>query len=209
MFFTDLSKYLVAGETSEITSETQWRKVPYETAEFSGVMLTAGGCTNPKPLKIKLPVSGKYRIYLGMIYAGDTTITSIKPREDYGKVTIRNLWMQKECWQSYEWIEETYFACEDLTDNLITIEKPKNVATPLTSSIAYIRLEKAEETPLYKDFFRLKFFQIFRKTPRLFPKIIRIHLYALWIRLSFRRFRLLHLTLWLCLLPVRIVSAYP
>ena len=146
MFFTDLSKYLVEGETSEQTQENAWRKVPYETAEFSGVMLSAGGCQNPKALKIKLPVSGKYRVYLGMIYVGgETTITSIKLREDYGKITVRNLWMQRECWMPHEFLEETYCACEDLTDNLITIEKPQNIATPLTSSIAYIRLEKAEE----------------------------------------------------------------
>jgi hypothetical protein len=146
MFYTDLSKYIVEGETSDVTSETAWRKVPYETAEFSGVMLTMGGCTKAKPLKIKLPVSGKYRVFLGMIYvSGETTITTLKIGEDYGKFTVRNLWMQRECWLPHEWIEETYCACEDLTDKVITIEKPQSVATPLTASIAYIRLEKAEE----------------------------------------------------------------
>ena len=143
MIFSDLSKY-IERKAVNYTSVSEWRVVPYVTKDFEGKMLVAGECSFPEKIRIKLPIAGKFRLYFGLpkLWHSSISMIEVSFSKDNAKTCISPFKAAVGCWQSYEYIEESYFGEIDLTDNEIIINKPKAFSSPTISAISHIRLEK-------------------------------------------------------------------
>lgn len=145
MIYSDLSKYVVKGKIKSEYSQKAWKTMSYETVDFKGMALVANDYSTPCRLKVKLPIKGLYRVFIGFFdirYLNNAVELSY---DNEGKTVINSIFHADETWMPYEFIQEQYYTTIDFNDTIITIGKPtlKNNAY---TSIAYIRVEETAET---------------------------------------------------------------
>ena len=161
MLFSDI--YALAAEKNRISdkrTKTKWHAVPYQTDGFSGRLLVAAELSFPKRVTLKLNLKGWHRIYLGFLnYAGtngmhtvfrlsNDTAPSIVMPDMFNKQVVDGY----NYWASYQWMEEGFWKCADLTGQDVILEKPANEDT--CSCLAFIRVEEMTraETDEYLSF---------------------------------------------------------
>lgn len=140
-------------------TEGKWTYRTYSTKLGEGVLVFAPQRVNPKPLKFKLNLTGMHRIYVGLInlhgqnyghikLTDDKYFTGIKPSPPYGNP--RN-------WSEYEFCEEVFWKCADLTDQDIIIEKA-NQNIDHVPAFLWFRCEKMtdEEIALHEEIIKNK-----------------------------------------------------
>ena len=154
MIISDLKSIVrQKNRVSFVRSTDKWHAMEYRTADFSGVLLTAEENTFPTSLNLKLDVTGYYNIWLGFIHLGVGNDNHITVRLGGDKVPS-NLCPEQfnrfvvdgyNYWAPYQWMEEGFWKCADLTGQDLIIEKPDCITGGCTSTLAFIRLEKAEK----------------------------------------------------------------
>ncbi len=121
-----------------------WRPIPYQSDEFSGVMLACGEGDKPSPITVRLNRQGPYRIWLGMYSFGnisalrvrltsDLCCQTIRPPADTQGIGARSLYLAEALWKE-----------ADLTGQDLILEAAYD-ADNHPGALAYIRLEPIEE----------------------------------------------------------------
>lgn len=143
MIYSDLSKYVVKGKIKSEYSKKAWRTMAYETVEFKGAAIVANDYAMPCRLKIKLPIKGLHKVYIGFFdirYLNNAVELSY---DGEGKTVINSIFHADGTWMAYEFIQEQYYTTIDFNDTVITLGKP-TLKTQSYTSIAYIRVEEIE-----------------------------------------------------------------
>ena len=122
-----------------------WKAIPYESEEYSGVMLGGGGGPEQQPISVRLGAQGKYRIFLGLYGGFDAMEFKVKLSHDPFPTTLPiypngdpTLYFRTLI------ISETYWKEADLSGQNLILE---GLGDPNHSpgAIAYVRLEKIQE----------------------------------------------------------------
>lgn len=144
IFISHLKERVDANLLSE-TDPNRWRAVPYRTETFDGVMLGCGDGDSPAPLTVRLGVTGRYDISIGMYsfvrlsqirlrLSGDVCCTRIGPPPAESCISAPYLY------------EFTWKQAEVSGQDLI-LEAPYGPAAhPYSGGLAYIRLRPAANT---------------------------------------------------------------
>lgn len=139
----------------EKTTTDYWQSMEYETAEIKGKLLLAGELTNPKEELVLCPkLKGWHKIYIAFLDLAHEARSRIYIRLSDENVfhSIRSSRASKPGqWASYEYIEEVFWRCVDLSENDIIIKKP-NLCEKFSTGIAWIRCVAMtqEEIEAYK-----------------------------------------------------------
>ena len=152
MLLSDISALVV--EKNRISTErtkNKWHEVPYQTDKFDGKLLVAAELSFPKKVTLKLNLKGWHKIYLGFLnYAGGNGLhTLFRLTDDTAPAILMPDMFNKQVvdgynyWATYQWMEEGFWKCADLTGQDIILEKPKNQDT--CSCLAFIRVEEMTE----------------------------------------------------------------
>ena len=150
------SKYLDEKDTN------LWKAIPYQTENFSGVMLGDGGGPEPIPLTIKPGIEGIYRVYLGIYSGYSSPCISIRLSRDafFQTVDLSNTQCRDDVYERGAHIYEIPWKEADLTGQDIILKGVKGADSSdiLQSALAFIRLEPVtslSEKSQEKDFFPL------------------------------------------------------
>ena len=129
---SDLSNAVIEKEYLAYTSHpNRWEIVSYETEEVNGKLLIASEESWPEPVTINPELTGWYKIYLCMTSFGGGVLKNhidIKLKDDEFPSTVTAGDIGKHnpvSFSSTEVIEEAFWKCADMTDQTITISKPK------------------------------------------------------------------------------------
>lgn len=149
VFISDLASKVIEKEIlSERAEKGKWLTVPYETGDYKGNMLAAHEMSFPAPVTLKTGVKGKFKVYLGLCGTNGTVSTGVSLGAEGTKDVIDfipELGTPEPHWSPYDFLREYFYKAADLTENdEITFFKPGSSA-PLSSIIAYIRLEEMTE----------------------------------------------------------------
>lgn len=155
MLLSDI--YSLAIEKNRISSErteTKWHAVPYETNGFSGKLLVAAELSFPKKITLKLGLKGWHKIYLGYLnYTGSNSMhTLFRLTNDTAPSIVMPDMFNKQVvdgynyWAPYQWMEEGFWKCADLTGQDLILEKPFNEDT--CSCLAFIRVEEMSDAEI-------------------------------------------------------------
>ena len=154
ILFSDLAQIVKNKENikNELTPD-RWQAMDYEVGDFSGKALVAGEETFPKNLILEPNLKGWHRIYVSMIrpdfanklyikLTSEETFTSIYPPTENPPTK----------WASYEYAQEFFWKCADMTNEEIEIRKPVLYNSNGTL-LAWLRFEEmtAEEVVAYKN----------------------------------------------------------
>ncbi|MCC6699602.1 MAG: metallophosphoesterase [Candidatus Hydrogenedentes bacterium] len=116
-----------------------WKALPYESEEFSGVMLGEGGGTEQQPITIRLGAQGAYRIFLGLYGGYDANLLRVKltgdPSSDAVPIQVTG--------NRTLVISERYWKEADLTGKDLILEGSGDEQRP--GALAYVRLESIRE----------------------------------------------------------------
>ncbi|MCM8759853.1 MAG: family 10 glycosylhydrolase, partial [Candidatus Omnitrophica bacterium] len=129
------------GKNSEGVMEydgKNWKKIPYETDNFSGVLLVASYCANPPVITLPIGVEGNYRIFVGLYGEfGFNCGVQIKLKSEkyFSPLFVRNSNSTGES------IYEVFWKDADLTGEAIEFAPfNKKDTDGFNSGIAYIKL---------------------------------------------------------------------
>ena len=132
---------------SKPTDPNLWRTLPYQSEEFSGVMLGEGGGTKLRPIAIKLQAKGKYRIFLGL-YGGYHSVQMRVKLSNDPDGTVMKITPESTINRT-QTIQETFWKEADLTGQDLIIEGMSNQHHS-PGALAFVRLEAVPE---HKDFY--------------------------------------------------------
>ena len=146
------SKYLDEKDTN------LWNAIPYQTENFSGVMLGDGGGPEPIPLTIRIGIEGMYSIYLGIYSGYSPPRISVRLSNDaaFQTVDLSDTQCRDDVYERGAHIYEIPWKEADLTGQNIILKGVKGTDI-LQSALAFIRLEpvRPSENSHGKDFFPL------------------------------------------------------
>ncbi|MFC1526159.1 hypothetical protein ACFL6X_05035 [Candidatus Latescibacterota bacterium] len=137
-----LDECIESGPVSPVAKPGHWRSVAYQAAGFDGVMLGCGEATCPAPIRLRLGVSGLYRVWLGM-YAWGSAAIRVRLTGDLCCTQLSA--------PPYSVIEppvlhEVLWRERDLTGQDLWLEGAYSYRS-LAGALAYIRLEPVESLP--------------------------------------------------------------
>lgn len=152
MLLTDVSSLVKEKDRlSNKRSADKWHVVPYETSSFSGNLLVASELSFPQKVTLNLGVKGWHKIYLGFInYAGTNGMHTLLrlTSDDAPSILMPDMFNKQvvdgyNYWASYQWMEEGFWKCADLTGQDLILEKPFNEDT--CSTLCFIRVEEMSD----------------------------------------------------------------
>lgn len=140
ILFTDLGGMCVPQDNvTEKRCNDKWRSVSYETADFTGTMLSSQGICRPKPISLPVNLSGWYKIYIGAV-------------PEYGELLVKTdikLSNENAYWHlsadgstlkySEHCITETYWRSADMTGLSVDIANCATAGRWVDVNIAWLR----------------------------------------------------------------------
>ncbi len=161
ILITDLVSYVDSKYINEEDTNL-WKAIPYETENFSGVMIGDGGGPEPLPVKIRLGIKGKYRIYLGIYsgYSPPKICVSLSNDSSFQTVDLSDTQFRDDVYERGTHIYEIPWKEADLSRQDILLKGTKGEESPgnLQSALAFIRLKPVtlpSKKSQAKDFFPL------------------------------------------------------
>lgn len=131
---------------SEQRRKDKWCSYYYETGEYKGSMLVSVKKGRPEDVKLKLSVSGWYKIYVGLYAPGyEQTEVELKLSSEEA---FMHLATSLDRTFSEHYVEEVFWRNARLDGEDIIIGKHTSFAADKTAAIAWIRLERMTEEEL-------------------------------------------------------------
>ncbi len=66
IYFTDMGRCYPSSAISEKRGKRNWKKIPYETDNFSGVLVVASYCADPPVITLPIDIKGNHSIFVGL-----------------------------------------------------------------------------------------------------------------------------------------------
>jgi len=132
----------VDGRCIDATAPDLWRAVPYQTEQFSGVMLGPGQGRNVEPLTIRLGLQGMYRVWLGIHSFINRARLTVRLTGDLCSQTTTPLPQLEGL--STPVLYEVFWREADLAGQDLILEGPLE-PTGQPGALAYLRLEPIGE----------------------------------------------------------------
>ncbi len=131
-------------------SSSGWQAAEYETKEHKGNMLLARKGSHAGAVTLSLGLNGWHRINLCLLHIESKTVTYFKLDSDRCHYPIYSRSSEKG-WGSYEYVEEVFWKCADLTGQNLTVEHHNE----FSSALVWIRCEAMSEQEVaeYKNEF--------------------------------------------------------
>lgn len=141
MLLNNLWQYAVEQDRiSQKRTEEQWQRLPYEIENVKGEMLLAGECTSPKPLTLRLNVTGWHKVFLCFINMRSDNYVYFKLTDDLAYHGIRNFAQNSpHTWCTTEFAHEVYWKCADMTGQDLIIDKPHDTKGNI-ACVAWVKL---------------------------------------------------------------------
>ncbi len=142
VYLSDMTRCLPASAHSAASSPTQWRAIPYESAEVRGTLLYAPSFVNAPEIEVPLDATGWHHIRIGIwqpafAYDGDTRLR-VKLS---GDPAFRRIQPPKTADnQKNTFIRELYLRAADLTEQALIIRKMNGIVGR-AAAVAYVRLD--------------------------------------------------------------------
>jgi|GEM_PF-1233988 hypothetical protein len=123
-----------------------WKTIPYQTENFSGIMIGDGGGPNPVPITIRLGVKGLYRVFLGIYSGYSIPKINVRLSRDISCQTIglSDIKLKDNVYERGAHIYEIHWKEADLSGQDIILEGADD-PNIRPSALAYIRLEPVSE----------------------------------------------------------------
>ena len=139
LLIADLSVCTPKSALGDRYAPGRWKLLPYEHADFSGVMLGAIGSRDAAPLRLPLKVRGWYDLYVGLYRTYEEIGVQLRLTRDrsYRKFRVPVIYNFPTYFQV---VEELFWKADDLTDQSIHIAPLKVFNTDIDNYIAYFRL---------------------------------------------------------------------
>lgn len=134
--FCDLHSHM----KSDALSSSGWQAAEYETKEHRGNMLLARKGSHAGAVTLSLGLVGWHRIYLCLLHIESKTVTYFKLDADRCHYPVYSRSSEKS-WGSYEYVEEVFWKCADLTGQNLTVEHHNE----FSSALVWIRCEAMSE----------------------------------------------------------------
>ncbi len=117
---------LERSELSERTSADKWQVMPYRCGDISGRLLFAGELTKAKDVRLKLGLSGFYKIFVGTVNMKSKNLFNLRLSSDEGFSAMSSPTMESQYqWTPPEYFEEFFWKCANLTDEDLILRKPE------------------------------------------------------------------------------------
>lgn len=133
-------------------SRDAWQAAEYETGKAKGVMLAAGEETTPPRITLSPSLSGWYRVYICTVNIGSNKFALKLTSDPAFSLIIPPKERPPVKWASYEYCQEFFWKCADMTDQEIDLEIPKS-EFPTAAAVMWLRFEEMtdEETAEHKS----------------------------------------------------------
>lgn len=115
---------------------TQWRRVSYETTDFSGSLVSTTYLSEVPSLTLEPKLSGWYKIFLGLNYVHSHGVTEIQVQLS-GDRTYVPVRPDLKAVGRFD-IDEFFWKCADMTDQSVIFHQPP-IVRPHNSSVAFVR----------------------------------------------------------------------
>ncbi|HOP11498.1 MAG TPA: hypothetical protein PK629_08400 [Oscillospiraceae bacterium] len=158
IIFCDLKSRVISGTISP----SGWRAVDYEIGDYKGNMLLARKGSDAGAMMLSLGLHGWHRIYLCLLHIENRTTTYFKLDSDRCHYPVYSRASEKG-WGPYEYVEEVFWKCADLTGQNLTIEHHNE----FSSALVWVRCEPMSEQEVadHKEMF------IGKETKRLYTYV--------------------------------------
>lgn len=135
--FCDLKSRVVSGTLSQ----KGWKAVDYEIADYKGNMLVARKGEQAGAIALKLDLQGWHRIFLCILHIESKTSTYFSLDEDHCHTPVYSRSHDKN-WGAYEYVEEVFWKCADLSGQNLTVEHHD----AFSSALVWVRCEPMDNS---------------------------------------------------------------
>ena len=142
MFFGNIAELVENKDCiSEKNEHGKWRSMEYRTKHGQGKLLMAAEEVYPEPVTLNLNMTGWYKIYIGLLNLCSEDCVFIKLSKDEEYTPVRYIsGGSPHNWVGYEYMEEVFWKCADLTDQQIIFAKLERSVDKI-SAVAWLRCE--------------------------------------------------------------------
>lgn len=135
--FFDLKSRVVSGTLSQ----EGWKAIDYEVADHKGNMLMARKGNHAGSVTLQLGLQGWHRIFLCLLHFESKTSTYFSLDTDHCHTPVYSRSPEKN-WATYEYVEEVFWKCTDLSGQNLTVEHHD----AFSSALVWVRCEPMDST---------------------------------------------------------------